>query len=202
MPDFTARICRRRALGVAGGVAGFAAAAPRLASAAILPPAIVAAPPSSGGWLRPEHGLAGSADLADFAGGVERQQRRNPGDRLRTHRPGADQAKSILIDRARRRYCSFPDCTPTDRSGAANERPAGLRQTSRILSENGSGAIWGAISADLDRAADRHFDEFQLNLHGSRNARSATDAAVTAIRVQINGAPVADDVPPRLSRRR
>ena len=34
---------------------------------------------------------------------------------------------------------------------------------------------------------------------GRRNARSATGAAMTAIRLRINGAAVADDVPPRLS---
>src|SRR5205823_9661446 len=35
--------------------------------------------------------------------------------------------------------------------------------------------------------------------HRRRNARSATDAAMTAIRLRINGAAVADDLPPRLS---
>lgn len=40
MPDSTGRISRRRALGVAGGVASLAAAVPHLASAAILPPAV------------------------------------------------------------------------------------------------------------------------------------------------------------------
>src|SRR5690242_7006593 len=34
---------------------------------------------------------------------------------------------------------------------------------------------------------------------GRRETRGATGPAMTAIRVQINGAPVADDVPPRLS---
>jgi carbon-monoxide dehydrogenase medium subunit len=50
--------------------------------------------------------------------------------------------------------------------GAANGAPLVLRQASRILSENGREAIRDAIAADLDRAADRHFDEFQRNLHG------------------------------------
>ena len=50
--------------------------------------------------------------------------------------------------------------------GAANGAPLVLHETSRILSENGREAVRDAIAADLDRAADRHFDEFQRNLHG------------------------------------
>ncbi len=50
--------------------------------------------------------------------------------------------------------------------GASNGAPLVLRETSRVVSENGRAAIPDAIAADLDRAADRHFDEFQRNLHG------------------------------------
>jgi carbon-monoxide dehydrogenase medium subunit len=48
--------------------------------------------------------------------------------------------------------------------GAANGAPLVLHETSRVVSENGRAAIPEAIVADLDRAADRHFDEFQRNL--------------------------------------
>ncbi len=50
--------------------------------------------------------------------------------------------------------------------GAACGGPLVLHETSRILSGNGRESIRDAIAADLDRAADRHFDEFQRNLHG------------------------------------
>jgi aerobic carbon-monoxide dehydrogenase medium subunit len=49
--------------------------------------------------------------------------------------------------------------------GAANGAPLVLPDASRLVFEGGGGDIRGAISADLDRAADRHFDEFQRNLH-------------------------------------
>jgi carbon-monoxide dehydrogenase medium subunit len=50
--------------------------------------------------------------------------------------------------------------------GAANGAPLVLHETSRLVSESGRGDISGAIAIDLDRAAERHFDEFQRNLHG------------------------------------
>jgi carbon-monoxide dehydrogenase medium subunit len=46
--------------------------------------------------------------------------------------------------------------------GAANGAPLVLDNTSRLVSEGGD--LRGAVAADLDRAADRHFDEFQRNL--------------------------------------
>jgi carbon-monoxide dehydrogenase medium subunit len=58
--------------------------------------------------------------------------------------------------------------------GAANGAPLVLDETSRLVSEGGRGDISGAVAADLDRAADRHFDEFQRNLH--------TAAAMRAVR--------------------
>ena len=49
--------------------------------------------------------------------------------------------------------------------GVTNGAPLVLQQASRVVSENGREAIRDAIAADLDRATDRHFDEFQRNLH-------------------------------------
>ncbi len=49
--------------------------------------------------------------------------------------------------------------------GAANGAPLVLDETSRLVSVGGGEEIRNAIAADLDRAADRHFDEFQRNLH-------------------------------------
>ena len=49
--------------------------------------------------------------------------------------------------------------------GAANGAPLVLHDTSRLVSGAGGEDIPTAISTDLDRAADRHFDEFERNLH-------------------------------------
>ena len=49
--------------------------------------------------------------------------------------------------------------------GAANGAPLVLDNASRLVSEGGRDDIRGAVIADLDRAADRHFDEFERNLH-------------------------------------
>jgi carbon-monoxide dehydrogenase medium subunit len=49
--------------------------------------------------------------------------------------------------------------------GAANGAPLVLDDTSRLVSDDGRGDLRAAIAADLDRAADRHFDEFQRSLH-------------------------------------
>jgi carbon-monoxide dehydrogenase medium subunit len=49
--------------------------------------------------------------------------------------------------------------------GAANGAPLVLHDTSRLVFGGGGEDIPTAISADLDRAADRHFDEFERNLH-------------------------------------
>jgi aerobic carbon-monoxide dehydrogenase medium subunit len=49
--------------------------------------------------------------------------------------------------------------------GAANGAPLVLHDTSRLVFGGGGEDIRAAISADLDRAADRHFDEFERNLH-------------------------------------
>jgi len=56
--------------------------------------------------------------------------------------------------------------------GAANGAPLVLDDTARLLSEGGRGDIRGAVAADLDRATDRHFDKFQLNLHSVAATRA------------------------------
>jgi carbon-monoxide dehydrogenase medium subunit len=49
--------------------------------------------------------------------------------------------------------------------GAANGAPLVLHDASPLVFEGGGDDIRAAISADLDGAADRHFDEFQRNIH-------------------------------------
>jgi aerobic carbon-monoxide dehydrogenase medium subunit len=50
--------------------------------------------------------------------------------------------------------------------GAANGAPLLLGSAAQVLADNRGepGALRGAIAADLDHAADRHFDNFQRNL--------------------------------------
>ncbi len=48
--------------------------------------------------------------------------------------------------------------------GAANGAPLVLDETSRLVSSGAREDVRDAIAADLDRAAARHFDEFQRNL--------------------------------------
>ena len=59
--------------------------------------------------------------------------------------------------------------------GAANGAPLVLANTSRLVAEapRDPDALRGTIGSDLDHASDRHFDEFQRNLH--------TVAAVRAV---------------------
>ena len=49
--------------------------------------------------------------------------------------------------------------------GAANGAPLVLHNASGLIFAGGRDDVRSAISADLDRAADRHFDAFQRNLH-------------------------------------
>jgi aerobic carbon-monoxide dehydrogenase medium subunit len=49
--------------------------------------------------------------------------------------------------------------------GAANGAPLVLHETSRLISENDRSEIREAAATDIGHAADRHFDEFQRNLH-------------------------------------
>jgi carbon-monoxide dehydrogenase medium subunit len=49
--------------------------------------------------------------------------------------------------------------------GTANGAPLTLDETSRLVSSGACEEMRNAVAADLDRAADRHFDEFQRDLH-------------------------------------
>ena len=49
--------------------------------------------------------------------------------------------------------------------GAANGAPLVLGDTSRLVSKGELENMRNAVAADLDRAADRNFDEFQRNFH-------------------------------------
>lgn len=50
--------------------------------------------------------------------------------------------------------------------GAADGAPLVLNETSRFVSSRGrDDDLRNVVAADLNRAADRHFDEFQRNLH-------------------------------------
>ena len=49
--------------------------------------------------------------------------------------------------------------------GVANGAPLVLEEASRLVAEGRRGEVRGAVAATLDRATDRHFDEFQRNLH-------------------------------------
>jgi carbon-monoxide dehydrogenase medium subunit len=60
--------------------------------------------------------------------------------------------------------------------GAANGAPLVLDNASRLVFEGGDEDIRAAISADLDRAADRHFDEFERNLHTVAATRAVLQA--------------------------
>jgi carbon-monoxide dehydrogenase medium subunit len=69
----------------------------------------------------------------------------------------ADALAVVVADRARGHWRVV--------LGAANGAPLVLHETSRLVSAGGGGDIPGAVAADLDSAADRHFDEFQRNIH-------------------------------------
>jgi aerobic carbon-monoxide dehydrogenase medium subunit len=49
--------------------------------------------------------------------------------------------------------------------GAANGAALMLNATSQLVANGGQQNLRDTVAADLDRAADRHFDEFQRNLH-------------------------------------
>jgi len=69
-------------------------------------------------------------------------------------------ALAVVVTDPRRGYCRVV-------SGAANGAPLVLADTSRLVAEGpcDPGALRGTISGDLDRASDRHFDDFERNLH-------------------------------------
>jgi aerobic carbon-monoxide dehydrogenase medium subunit len=56
--------------------------------------------------------------------------------------------------------------------GAANGPPLTLGETARLVSEGDRGGIPGAVAADLDRAAERDFDELQRRLHAVAATRA------------------------------
>jgi carbon-monoxide dehydrogenase medium subunit len=56
--------------------------------------------------------------------------------------------------------------------GAVNGPPLVLDGTARLVPSGRRDDIRNAVAADLDRAADRHFDEFQRNLHGVAATRA------------------------------
>ena len=62
--------------------------------------------------------------------------------------------------------------------GAANGAPLVLAEASRALAlgNHAADAMRSAVSRDLDRAANRHFDEFQRNLHGTAAMRAMQQA--------------------------
>jgi aerobic carbon-monoxide dehydrogenase medium subunit len=74
----------------------------------------------------------------------------------------------VVVDRARGHYRIV--------LGAANGAPLVLGAASQVLADNRREpeALRGAVAADLDHAADRHFDDFQRNL--------LTVAAMRAVR--------------------
>jgi carbon-monoxide dehydrogenase medium subunit len=49
--------------------------------------------------------------------------------------------------------------------GVANGAPLVLEEASRLVAEGRRGEVRGAVATTLDRATDRHFDEFQRNLY-------------------------------------
>jgi carbon-monoxide dehydrogenase medium subunit len=65
-------------------------------------------------------------------------------------------------------------------SGAANGAPLVLADTSRLLAEGrrDPDALCGAIGRDLNRASDRHFDDFQRNLHSVASMRAVQQVLV------------------------
>ena len=60
--------------------------------------------------------------------------------------------------------------------GAANGAPLVLHDTSRLIFNGDVEDIRGAISADLTRAADRHFDAFERDLHAVAAMRAIRQA--------------------------
>jgi carbon-monoxide dehydrogenase medium subunit len=76
----------------------------------------------------------------------------------------------VVADRARGHYRVV--------LGGANGAPLMLEAASRLLAESRRDpkTLRGAVAADLDRAADRHFDEFQRNLHTVAAMRAVLQA--------------------------
>jgi aerobic carbon-monoxide dehydrogenase medium subunit len=64
--------------------------------------------------------------------------------------------------------------------GAANGAPIALEDTAELVAANrpDAEALHRAVTADLDRAADRHFDDFQRNLHAVAAMRAVQQVLV------------------------
>ena len=64
--------------------------------------------------------------------------------------------------------------------GAANGAPLALEGTAELLAagHRDPEALRNAVAADLDRASDRHFDEFQRNLHAVAAMRAVQQVMV------------------------
>jgi aerobic carbon-monoxide dehydrogenase medium subunit len=60
--------------------------------------------------------------------------------------------------------------------GAANGAPMVLDEASQLVSKRVPGGIRNAVTADLDRAGDRHFDDFQRNLNAVAAMRAVQQA--------------------------
>jgi len=56
--------------------------------------------------------------------------------------------------------------------GAVNGTPLMLNQTSQLVAKGRRDDVSSAVAADIDRAANRHFDEFQRNLHTAAAMRA------------------------------
>jgi len=77
-------------------------------------------------------------------------------------------ALAVVVADPERGYCRVV-------SGAANGAPLVFGDASRFVAEGhrDPDALRSAVAADLDRATDRHFDEFQHNLHTIAAMRAA-----------------------------
>jgi carbon-monoxide dehydrogenase medium subunit len=64
--------------------------------------------------------------------------------------------------------------------GAANGAPLGLEGTAELLAagRRDPEALRNAVAADLDRASNRHFDDFQRNLHAVAAMRAVQQVLV------------------------
>jgi hypothetical protein len=64
--------------------------------------------------------------------------------------------------------------------GAANGAPLALEDTAELVAagRRDPEALRSTVTADLERAADRHFDDFQRNLHAVAAMRAVQQVLV------------------------
>jgi len=74
-------------------------------------------------------------------------------------------ALAVAIGDPRRGYCRVV-------LGVANGAPLVLDQASQLISNGERDDLRNTVAADLEQAADRHFDEFQRNLHTAAAMRA------------------------------